>query len=169
MGHTYRRNKGATTAELSKHQGQTSTHLHSRLTSPHASPSSLSNPALHHSLGSFTTYCPAASPLYLQRKECKGDIGSDRASSDVFSESATSGTLTASSFPKSSPRSQKLHSVEERAREDTERSSKKIPWLIFSFLFSTLCDLDQTLLADICAHCHLPWLWPPATQSQVVW
>ncbi|KAH3767886.1 hypothetical protein Pelo_235 [Pelomyxa schiedti] len=61
--------------------------------------------------------------------------------------------MTASSFPKSSPRSQKLHSVEERVGEDTERSSKKIPWLIFSFLFSTLCDLDQTLLADICAHC----------------
>ncbi|KAH3731463.1 hypothetical protein Pelo_17705 [Pelomyxa schiedti] len=47
----------------------------------------------------------------------------------------------------------KLHSVEERAGEDTETSSKKIPQLIFSFLFSTLCDLDQTLLADICAHC----------------
>ncbi|KAH3732488.1 hypothetical protein Pelo_16684 [Pelomyxa schiedti] len=127
MGHTDKRNKGATTAELSKHQGPTSTHLHSRFTSLHTSPSiSHSNPALHHSLGSFTA---TARQLTTSPHNCQ-----------LISEIITK-------IPK------KLHSVEERAGEDTETSSKKIPWLIFSFLFSTLCDLDQTLLADICAHC----------------
>ncbi|KAH3732549.1 hypothetical protein Pelo_16619 [Pelomyxa schiedti] len=55
-------------------------------------------------------------------------------------ESATSGApRTASSFPKSSPRSQKnCTQWKKRGGEDMERSSKKIPW---------------TLLADICEHC----------------